>query len=272
MTPSNSLGPEPGAAPGGRLAAKVALVTGAARGTGAEIARQFVAEGACVVLADVRDDLGAAVASELGERARYRHLDVTSPDDWAAVVDELRAREGHLDVLVNNAAVLHLATIDATAVAEFERILRVNCLGPFLGTRACLPMLRESGKGSIVNLGSIDSVEGTPLTSAYTASKFALRGLTKVTALENARFGVRANIVCPAAGNLEMHPPVVGAPDWPKLEGTGRGPAEVAPAAVYFASDESRLCSGTELVLDGGRSAGMNFDLPEAMYDARLAD
>jgi len=267
MTPSNSV-----PAGGGRLEGKVALVTGAARGTGAEIARHFVAEGACVVVADVRDDQGAEVAESLGPAARYRRLDVTDAGAWAATAAEVRDREGRLDVLVNNAAVLHLATIDATAVAEFERLFRVNCLGAFLGTRACLPLLRRSGRGSIVNLGSIDSVEGTPLTAAYTASKFALRGLTKVTALENARFGVRANIVCPAAGNPEMHPPVVGAPDWPKMPTEGRGPAEVAPAVVYFASDESRLCSGTELVLDGGRSAGMQFELADALYDPRLAD
>jgi 3alpha(or 20beta)-hydroxysteroid dehydrogenase len=264
MTPSNSSG-------AGRLAGKVALVTGAARGTGAAIARCFVAEGARVVLADVRDDLGAELAAGLGDAARYRHLDVTSTDDWAAAVAELRGRESRLDVLVNNAAVLHLATIDATAAAEFERMLRVNCLGPFLGTRACLPLLRESGNGAIVNLGSIDSVAGTPLTAAYTSSKFALRGLTKVTALENARFGVRANIVCPAAGNSEMHPPVVGAPDWPRIASEGRGPEEVAPAVVYFASDESRLCSGTELVIDGGLGAGINFELPDALYDPALA-
>ena len=268
MTPSNS--PPPGGATPGRLAGKVALVTGAARGTGAEVARRFVAEGACVVVADIRDELAAEVAADLGRSARSRHLDVTDADAWAATVAELRDREGGLDVLVNNAAVLHLATIDATAAVEFERIMRVNVLGPFLGTRACLPLLRET-RGAIVNIGSIDSVEGTPLTSAYTASKFALRGLTKVTALENARFGVRANIVCPAAGNAEMHPPVVGAPDWPRLEVQGRGPAEVAPAVVYFASDESRLCSGTELVLDGGRSAGMQLDLGDELYDPRLA-
>ena len=119
--------------------------------------------------------------------------------------------------------------------------------------------MRAAGGGSVVNLGSIDSVTGTSLTSAYTMSKFALRGLTKVTALENARFGVRANIVCPAAGNWEMHPPVVG---WEDLERpphddaamAERGPDAVAPAVVYFASDESRLCNGTELVLDGGQT------------------
>jgi 3alpha(or 20beta)-hydroxysteroid dehydrogenase len=252
----------------GRLEGKVALVTGAARGTGAEIARCFVAEGARTVLADVLDEPGEEVAAALGDGARYRHLDVTSEADWVAAVAELDA----LDVLVNNAAVLHLATIDATTTEAFERVLRVNALGPFLGTRACLPLLRASGRGSVVNVGSIDSVAGVPLTAAYTSSKFALRGLTKVTALENRRFGVRANIVCPEAGNPEMHPPVVG---WESLgsgagrtASPGRGPAAVAPAAVFFASDESQLCNGTELVLDGGRMAGEYFELPDELHTA----
>jgi 3alpha(or 20beta)-hydroxysteroid dehydrogenase len=244
-----------------RLAGKVALVTGAARGTGAEIARLFVDEGASVTIADVLDERGKETASAVG--ATYRHLDVTNEDDWASAVSGL----GQLDVLVNNAAVLHLATIDLTTADAFERILRVNVLGPFLGTKACLPMLRASGAGSIVNVGSIDSVHGTALTSAYTSSKFALRGLTKVTALENARWGVRANVLCPAAGNREMHPPIVGAENWPELpEVGGRGPEAVAPAAVYLASDESKLVSGTEIVLDAGQTAGQALDLPDALY------
>jgi 3alpha(or 20beta)-hydroxysteroid dehydrogenase len=251
-----------------RLGGKVALVTGGARGTGAEVARLFVAEGAQVVIADVRDDLGAAHAASLGASARYVHLDVTSTEEWDAVVADLAANEGRLDVLVNNAAVLLLATIDRTEPSEFERIMKVNCYGAFLGTKACLPMLRAHGNGSIVNLGSIDSVFGTALTAAYTASKFAMRGLTKVTALENGRFGVRANIVCPEAGNPEMHTPIVGAEDWPPLPpDPERGPDRVAPAAVFFASDESRLCNGTELVMDLGHHAGQAIDLPDFLYE-----
>lgn len=253
----------------GRLEGKVALVTGAARGTGAEVARLFVAEGArSVVIADVRDELGAAHAAALGPTARFVHLDVTSEAEWAGVVADIADTERTLDVLVNNAAVLLLATIDRTEASEFERIMKVNAYGAFLGTKACLPMLRATGNGSIVNLGSIDSVFGTALTAAYTASKFAMRGLTKVTAIENQRFGVRCNIVCPEAGNPDMHTPIVGAEDWPPLPpDPERGPDRVAPAAVFFASDESRLCNGTELVMDRGHHAGQALDLPDFLYE-----
>jgi 3alpha(or 20beta)-hydroxysteroid dehydrogenase len=276
----------------GRLDGKVAIVTGAARGTGAEIARLFDSEGASTTLVDVLDDRGEAVAKKLGDCARYRHLDVTSEREWRETVDEIRKREGHIDVLVNNAAVLHLATIDMTTVDAWERVLRVNCLGPFLGVRTVLPAMRASGGGSIVNIGSIDSVTGTSLTSAYTTSKFGLRGFTKVIALENKRFGIRANVVCPAAGNPEMHPPIVGweetqrspgrtagraersrpdqedlqRPTYEDPERVNRGPSAVAPAVLYFASDESRLCNGTELVLDGAGSAGIHVELPDRLY------
>ena len=257
-----------------RLDGKIVLVTGAARGTGAAIARLFVAEGARVVIVDVLDDLGREVAAELGDAARFVHLDVTDEGAWARVVGDVEATEGALHVLVNNAAVLHLATIDATATDAFERVMRVNVLGPFLGMRTCLPLLRASGAGVVVNVGSIDSVEGSSLTGAYTASKFALRGLTKVVALENKLRGVRANIVCPMVGNPEMHPEIVGTDSGPMRVGSGKPPDldAVAEAVCYFASDESRFCSGTELVIDGAHSAGLALDIPDAWFDPQLRD
>ncbi len=257
-----------------RLDGKIALVTGAARGTGAAIARRFVEEGARVVVVDLLDERGQETAAQLGDAARFVHLDVTDETGWDAVVAGVGATEGALHVLVNNAAVLHLATIDATSTAAFERVLRVNVLGPFLGIRACLPLLRGSSAGAIVNVGSIDSVQGASLTGAYTASKFALRGLTKVVALENRKRGVRANIVCPELGNPEMHPEIVGSDTGAPPRRGGRPPDldAIAEAVCYFASDESRFCSGTELVLDRGSSAGLVLDLPDSWFDPALRD
>ncbi|MEX0875435.1 MAG: SDR family oxidoreductase [Actinomycetota bacterium] len=256
-----------------RLEGKVALVTGAARGTGAEIANLFVEEGARVVSTDILDDRGSEHAAAIG--ARFVHLDVTSETNWSAVIDNVRRTEGRLDVLVNNAAVLHLTSIDNTTVEIFEQVFRVNCLGAFLGVRAALPLMRESGGGSVVNIGSIDSVLGVPATVAYTSSKFALRGLTKVAALENGKFGIRCNIVCPAAGSAEMYGSLVGPPleiptegaqrrgATPRLPlGRSRGPIDVAGAALFFASDDSRFCTGVELVIDGGMTAGEYVSVP----------
>lgn len=262
----------------GRLDGKVALVTGAARGTGAAIAGMFVDEGARVVIADVLDDRGKQTADALGDGARFRHHDVTSEDDWAAAVDELRAQEGKLDVLVNDAAVLHLSAIDDTTPEVFETVFRVNCLGPFIGTRACLPLLRGT-RGAIVNIGSINSLFSVPGTVAYTAAKFGLRGLTKATALENGKYGVRANIVCPAGGNLEMHTSLVGkvpvprtAEEQAQADGVMRAPSEqtpvgidltrIAAVALFLATEESRYCNGAEFVCDNGMQAGPVIDVP----------
>jgi 3alpha(or 20beta)-hydroxysteroid dehydrogenase len=263
----------------GRLDGRVAIVTGSARGTGEAIARRFVAEGACVLGLDLRDERAAAVARELGDRAAWRHGDVTSEADWSAAVDDVLARWGRLDILVNNAGVLHLAPIERTTADVFADVLRVNTIGPFLGIKACLPALRERG-GSIVNIGSVDSMSGTPTTSAYTASKFALRGLTKVVALEEGKHGVRCNILCPGGGNSEMIAEFFAAHAGELQPGLGARAtvaplplgrraelAELAAAALYFASDDSSFCTGTELVVDGGMHAGMYVDVP-GMFSA----
>ena len=253
----------------GRLDGKVCIVTGGARGQGAAEAELFRREGAEVVVTDVLDE-GTALAASIG--ATFIRHDVRSEEEWAEVVRQTVDRHGRLDVLVNNAAVLHLQTLVATERRDFERVLQVNAVGPFLGTRACLPLLVDSGGGSIVNVGSVDSISGTPCTAAYTASKFALRGLTKVTALEHGKHGVRCNLVCPGGGNAEMvveafartghalgAAPAPGPPDRP-IDRRGTA-ADFAMAVVYFASDESSFCSGTELVVDGGQHAGQFVDV-----------
>src|SRR4051812_18580065 len=160
---------------GVRLAGKVAIVTGAARGSGAAIAGRIVAEGGRVIVADLLDERGHDVVEQLGTAARYVHCDVTSEVDWASVVGEADTLGG-LHVLVNNAALLHLASIEETSEADYRRIFEVNELGTFLGIRAAIAPMRAAGGGSIVNISSIDGVYVTPGTSAYSASKFAVRG------------------------------------------------------------------------------------------------
>lgn len=253
-----------------RLDGKVAIVTGAARGTGAAIARLFAAEGARVVLGDVLEEPGAQRAREIGARARFAKLDVTSPEAWRRVVDETLAREGRLDVLVNNAAVLHMASIEDTAPEEFLRVVRVNQLGPFLGMQAVIAPMRAAGGGSIVNVASVDALRGQTGIVAYAGAKWALRGMTRVAALELGRHGIRVNTVCPEAGSGHMVQPYVpagvdAAQVLPRMQphlGYQKDRSldellrDVAFAVLYLASDESRSCTGSDLVCDGGNTAG----------------
>jgi 3alpha(or 20beta)-hydroxysteroid dehydrogenase len=241
------------------LKGKVAIVTGAARGTGAETVRVFAAEGAQVVAADIADATGDGL---------FVRTDVASEDDWSALVATTVERFGRLDVLVNNAAVLLLKSIADTTVADYERVFRVNELGPFLGIRAVTEAMKASGGGSIVNVSSIDGVFATPGTAAYAATKFALRGLTKTAALELGRFGIRVNAVCPNAGSTDMVADSLGMDKEVverMLAGVDRSLpigrrgtlTDVANTILFLASDEGSFFTGADLVPDGGLTAGM---------------
>jgi 3alpha(or 20beta)-hydroxysteroid dehydrogenase len=242
----------------GRLDGKVAIVTGAARGQGEAEARLFVAEGARVIVADVLADEGAAVASSLGDAAVFAPLDVTDEDQWQATVNLAEARFGPVDVLVNNAGVLMFQSIDKTDPADFERIMRVNVQGVFLGIRAVTPSMVRAGGGSIVNISSTAGLTGLPFLGAYVASKWAVRGLTKTAAIDLGGKGIRVNSVHP--GGIDT-PMLAGtspdAPFYQRLPVPRMGRADEAARAVLFlASDESSYTTGAELTVDGGATCG----------------
>lgn len=240
----------------GRLIGKVALVSGGARGMGASHVRAMVAEGAKVVFGDILDEEGKAVAAELADAARYVHLDVTQPAQWTAAVDTAVTAFGGLHVLVNSAGILNIGTIEDYALTEWQRILDVNLTGVFLGIRAVVKPMKEAGRGSIINISSIEGLAGTVACHGYTATKFAVRGLTKSTALELGPSGIRVN---------SIHPGLVKTPmtDWVPEDifqtalGRAAEPVEVSNLVVYLASDESSYSTGAEFVVDGGTVAGL---------------
>lgn len=248
------------------LESRIAIVTGAARGVGAVIARRMVEAGARVVLGDVRDEAGEAVADELGAAATYFRLDVTREGDWARVVGAVLSDHGRIDVLVNNAGRLHMGAIENTAEETARQVLDVNLIGPFLGIRAVIPAMRAQRKGSIVNVGSLDGLLGMNGVAVYCASKWGLRGLAKSAALELGRSGIRVNTVCPAGGNPEMYAPwmrqLTGMLEQTKAYTEDRAlPGEapldaIADAVLFLASDASRHCTGMDLPVDGGAHAG----------------
>ncbi len=245
----------------GVLEDRVVLVSGAARGQGEAMARRFVAEGAQVVLGDIRDDEGKAVADELGEQATYVHLDVRLEEHWADAVRVAQQRYGKLDGLVNNAGILHTATLEQTTAADFMEVVEVNQLGVFLGMKVAIPALRAAGRGTIVNVSSIDGRTGMRSVGAYCASKYAVVGLTKVAAMELGGAGIRVNAMCPGVIQTPM------LPDYPPplveyikekipLHRFGTA-AESAALALFLTSEESSYCTGGEFVFDGGWTAGV---------------
>jgi 3alpha(or 20beta)-hydroxysteroid dehydrogenase len=258
-----------------RLTDNVAIVTGAARGTGEAIARRLVADGAKVLLLDLRDELGEAVAHDLGDAARYLHADITEEANWAEAVDYAEREFGALTTLVNNAAILHIAPIEFTSVDDYMRVVRVNELGTFLGVRSAIEPMRRNGGGSIINISSIDGHHAAPGTAAYSASKFGVRGITKVAALELGRYGIRVNSVNPAAGSDEMVQPLMPGIDISAMREAQekhdpppvgrRGRVEdVAATVAFLASEDSAFYSGADFNLDGGMTAGMKVrgDIP----------
>ena len=248
------------------LDGQIAIVTGAARGVGAVIARRMLQAGAKVVLGDILDEEGQAVARELGDGASYLGLDVTQEEAWGRAVEATLQNHGRIDILVNNAARLHLGTIEHTSPEQARQLIDVNLIGPFLGIRAVISAMKAQRQGSIVNVGSVDGLIGMNGISAYAASKWGLRGLAKSAALELGRDGIRVNTVCPAGGNPQMYAPwmdqLVGMLDQTRAYSENRAiPGEsplgaIADAVLFLASDASRNCTGVDLPVDGGVHAG----------------
>lgn len=247
-----------------RLKGKVAIITGGARGMGAATVRVFCAEGAKVVIADVLDAEGQKLAAELKGQAVFVHHDVTDEASWAKVIAET-SKLGPIDVLVNNAGVLLFKTIADTSKADFERVIGINLNGTFLGVKLVGADMLKRGRGSIVNISSADGMKGANGLGAYCASKWGIRGLTRVAAMEYGHKGVRVNSVHPGGIDTAMGNPYAEA----KAEVNKRytmvplqrvgDPEEVAKTSLFLASDDSSYLCGAEIAVDGGMLTGQYY-------------
>jgi len=256
----------------GRLDGKVAIVSGAARGMGEVEARLFAEEGASVVLGDVLDDRGAEVAAGIGAAARFVHLDVREPDQWAAAVATAEEAFGPVTVLVNNAGILRFSPLLETPPEQFREVFEINQLGTLLGMQAVVPSMTRAGGGSIVNISSTNGLAGYPATISYTATKWAVRGMTRTAAMELGPLGIRVNSIHPGGIDTDMLRPSGsggGIPDRSVLDErfahlplrrVGQ-PIEIARLALFLASDEASYSTGAEFVADGGMLAGPRTDL-----------
>jgi 3alpha(or 20beta)-hydroxysteroid dehydrogenase len=238
----------------GRLQGKIALITGAARGIGAATARRFAAEGAEVIVTDRRDELGQEVADEI--HGRYSPLDVTSEEDWTRVAEA----NGPIDVLVNNAGIMRIAPLLETDLDTFRKVVDTNLISAFLGMKAVAPRMRPGS--SIINFSSPQGIEGRHGMSAYTASKFGVRGLTRTAAMELGPLGIRVNAVIPGPTKT----PMTARKGWTDADydaayggyplGRMGSPEEIASVCLFLASDDAAFCTGTDFVVDGGVLAG----------------
>jgi 3alpha(or 20beta)-hydroxysteroid dehydrogenase len=248
----------------GRLAGKVAIVTGGAMGQGAGICRAYVAEGALVVIADVADDVGLLLKEELGAAAHFAHLDVSDQAAWTAVVDDTVERFGPVSILANNAGILRFGSVEKMPIDEVELLFRVNQLGCWLGMQSVVPSMKANGGGAIINASSTEGLGGMANTVAYGATKFAIRGMTKGASHELGKYNIRVNSVHPGmidtpmtrvhGGDVAME---YGASKIP-LRRVGH-PEDVAPLYVFLGSEESSYINGAEIAIDGGVTATHGF-------------
>ncbi|MER6574856.1 glucose 1-dehydrogenase [Nonomuraea sp. NPDC001023] len=248
----------------GLLDGKVALITGGARGMGESHVRLFLEEGARVVFGDVLEEEGKALAAETG--ATYVRHDVRSPDEWRRAVGAATELHGRLDVLVNNAGILTYGRIQDMAPEDFDRVIDVNLKGTWLGVKSVIDPMKAAGRGAIVNISSIEGFVGAEGLSAYAASKFAVRGLTKSAARELARFKIRVNSVHPGAINTAMavNPDLMAEVDaeaFVKSMVIKRfaKPVEVSHVVAFLASDRASYCTGSEFTVDGGLLTGAGY-------------
>ena len=247
-----------------RVAGKVALISGGARGIGAAAARLMAREGAAVVIADVLEEEGRRTEAEIAEaggQALFIRLDVTSEENWQAAVQATAARYGKLDVLVNNAGISHRTRVEDTTADSWDHVMEVNAGGVFLGTKAAIPEMRKAGGGSIINISSIYGIVGSATSAAYHASKGAVRIFTKSAAIQYAGDGIRVNSVHPGFVDSPMTEQFHADPQVrrDRLDRTPIGrlgtPEDIASGILYLASDESSFVTGSELVIDGGTTA-----------------
>ncbi|MFB8414294.1 SDR family oxidoreductase [Streptomyces albidoflavus] len=242
------------------LSGKTVIITGGARGLGAEAGRQAVAAGARVILADVLDEEGAATARELGDAARYQHLDVTDEEDWQRVVAYARDEFGSVDGLVNNAGISTGMFLETESVERFRKVVDVNLTGVFIGMKTVIPAMKEAGGGSIVNISSAAGLMGLALTSSYGASKWGVRGLSKLAAVELGTDRIRVNSVHPGMTYTPMTAETgirQGEGNYPNTPmGRVGEPGEIAGAVVFLLSDTSSYVTGAELAVDGGWTTG----------------